>query len=102
MRLTENEDLEFGDILKHLDIESAHFIIRRKTHHSGRLVTIVQPHRLTKDANALLGLAHKLKQTLGTGGGVEEGRIVLHGDHRDAVKNELVKLGVPADSIEMI
>lgn len=102
MRLTESEDLEFGDILRHLDRESAHFTVRLETHHSGRLLTIVQPHRPTKDANALLGLAHKLKRTLGTGGDVEEGRVVLHGDHRNAVKNELAKLGVPADNIEMI
>jgi translation initiation factor 1 (eIF-1/SUI1) len=43
-----------------------------------------------------------LKQSLGTSGDLENGRVILHGDHRDQVKNELVKLGVSADNIEMI
>jgi translation initiation factor 1 (eIF-1/SUI1) len=50
----------------------------------------------------LPGLAHRLKQNLGTSGDLENGRIILHGDHRDQAKNELAKLGVSADNIEMI
>ena len=99
---TESEDLEFRDILKHLDRESAHFVIRLETHHSGRLVTVVQPHDLIRDSIDLPGLTHKLKQKVGTSGDLEDGRIILHGDHRDQAKNELAKLGVPADNIEMI
>ncbi len=98
----ETEDFDFRDILKHLDRESAHFVVRLETHHSGRLVTIVQPHDLIKDSIDLLGLSHKLKEALGTGGEVEKGRILLHGDKRDKVKDELVKLGVSAERIEMI
>ena len=98
----ESQDLEFRDILKHLDRESAHFVIRLETHHSGRLVTIVQPHDLIRDSIDLPGLAHKLKKSLGTSGDLENGRIILHGDHRDQAKNELVKIGVSADNIEMI
>jgi translation initiation factor 1 (eIF-1/SUI1) len=99
---TESEGLEFRDILKHLDRESAHFVIRLETHHSGRLVTVVQPHDLIRNSIDLLGLAHRLKQSLGTGGDVEHARIILHGDHRDQAKNELVKLGTLPDNIEMI
>jgi translation initiation factor 1 len=99
---TESEDLEFRDILKHLDRESAHFVIRLETHHTGRLVTVVQPHDLIRDSIDLPGLAHKLKQSLGTSGDLENGRIVLHGDHRDQAKNELVKLGISTENIEMI
>lgn len=98
----ETEDLSFRDILKHLDRESAHFVIRLETHHSGRLVTVVQPHDMIRDSIDLQGLAHRLKQHLGTGGDVENGRIVLHGDHREQVKDELSKLGVLPDNIEMI
>jgi len=50
----------------------------------------------------LPGLAHRLKQSLGTSGDVENGRIILHGDHRDQAKNELAKLGVSGDNIEVI
>jgi translation initiation factor 1 len=98
----ESEDLDFRDILKHLDRESAHFVIRLETHHSGRIVTVIQPHDLIRDSIDLPGLVHRLKQSLGTGGDVENGRIILHGDHRDRVKNELVKLGVVSENIEVI
>jgi translation initiation factor 1 (eIF-1/SUI1) len=98
----ESEDLEFRDILKHLDRESAHFTIRLEKHHSGRLVTVVQPHDLIRDSIDLPGLAQRLKQSLGTSGDLEKGRIILHGDHRDQAKNELVKLGTLPDNIEMI
>lgn len=98
----ESEDLDFRDILKHLDRESTHFVIRLETHHSGRLVTVVQPHDLIRDSIDLPALANQLKQHLGTTGDVENGRIILHGDHRDQAKNELVKLGVSAENIETI
>jgi translation initiation factor 1 len=99
---TDNPDFEFRDILRHLDRESAHFVVRLETHHTGRLVTVVQPHDLIRDSIDLTGLAHKLKQTVGTSGDVENGRIILHGDHRDQAKNELLKLGILADNIEVI
>ena len=98
----ETGDLDFRDILKHLDRESSHFIIRLETHHSGRLVTVVQPHDLIRDSVDLQGLAHRLKQHLGTSGDVENGRIVLHGDHREQTKSELTKMGVLSDNIEVI
>ena len=98
-----SEDLTFEDILKHIDRESEHFVIRRETHHhSGREVTIVEPHRLTKDDAALKELARQLKELLGTGGDVEAGRIVLHGDLRNQALNELVKLGFSEQNIEVI
>ncbi len=95
-------DFEFRDVLRHLDRESAHFVIRLETHHSGRLVTVVQPHDLIRDSIDLPGLTHKLKQSLGTSGDLENGRIILHGDHQDQAKNELVKLGILPDNIEVI
>src|SRR6266571_1278599 len=60
-----SEDLTFEDILKHIDRESEHFVIRRETHHhSGREVTVVEPHRPTKDESWLRELARQLKETL--------------------------------------
>lgn len=97
-----SEELTFEDILKHIDKESEHFVIRLETHHSGRIVTVVEPHRPSKDDAALGDIAHKLKETLGTGGDVEPGRIVLHGDHRDHAMRELVKLGFNEENIEVI
>lgn len=99
---TESEDLEFKDILKHLDRESAHFVVRLETHHSGRTVTTVQPHDTIRDSIDLQKLAHQLKQTLGTGGDVENNRIVLHGDKREHARKELIKLGILPDNIEVV
>src|SRR5437867_5180369 len=98
----EVEELDFRDILKHLDRESAHFVVRLETHHSGKLVTTVQAHDLIKDSVDLPRLAHRLKEALGTSGDVENGRIVLHGDHRDQVRSELAKLGVATERVETI
>ena len=98
----ENEELDFKDILKHLDRESAHFIVRLEKHHSGRLQTVIQPHDLIKDSIDLPGLARTLKETLGTGGEAENGRIILHGDQRDKVRAELAKLGVSPERVEII
>jgi len=98
-----SEDLTFEDILKHIDKESEHFVIRVETHHhSGREVTIVQPHRPTKDQESLKELARRLKEKLGTSGDIEDGRIVLHGDLRNQAMNELVKMGFSEENIEVI
>jgi translation initiation factor 1 (eIF-1/SUI1) len=97
------EELTFEDILKHIDKESEHFVIRRETHHgSGREVTVVEPHRVSKDDASLRELARQLKEALATGGDVENGRIVLHGDLRNQALNELVKLGFSEDNIEVV
>ena len=98
-----SEDLTFEDVLKHIDRESEHFVVRlEKHHHSGREATIVEPHRPTSDDPWLKDLAHQLKETLGTGGDVESGHIVLHGDLRNQVIDQLVKLGYNQENIEII
>jgi translation initiation factor 1 (eIF-1/SUI1) len=98
-----SSDLTFEDILKHIDRESEHFVVRRETHHhSGREVTIVEPHRPSKDETSLMELARQLKEALATGGDVEQGRIVLHGDLRNQAMHELVKLGFSEENIEVI
>lgn len=96
-------ELTFEDILKHIDKEEEHFVIKLETHHgSGREVTVIQPHRPSKDDAGLRDLAKQLKETLGTGGDVENGRIVLHGDLRNQAQNELVKLGFKDENIEVV
>ncbi len=97
-----SKGLTFEDILKHIDTEAEHFVIRLETHQSGREVTVVQPHRPTKDEVSLRELARHLKEALGTGGDVEDGRIVLHGSLRDQAMKELIKLGFSQDNIEVI
>ena len=44
-------------------------------------------------------LAKKLKEKFACGGTAKEGKIELQGDHKNKVKEALVKMGFPADSI---
>jgi predicted translation initiation factor SUI1 len=54
-------------------------------------VTIISD--LPLDENGLNELAAKLKQRLGTGGTVKDGRIEIQGDHRDRIVQELEGMG---------
>ena len=45
-------------------------------------------------------IAHKLKAYCACGGTAKEGLIMLQGDHRDRVRDFLVKIGYPAENIE--
>ena len=57
----------------------------------GKGVTIVAD--LPLNEAGLAELAAKLKQKLGTGGTVKDGRIEIQGDHRDRIVAELEGLG---------
>lgn len=46
-------------------------------------------------------LAKQLKERLACGGTAKEGRIELQGDHKNRVKDILVNIGFPPDSIEV-
>jgi translation initiation factor 1 len=57
----------------------------------GKGVTTVSD--LPLDKGDLAELAAKLKQRLGTGGTIKDGRIEIQGDHRDRIVAELEGLG---------
>ena len=57
----------------------------------GKGVTTVSD--LPLDESGLLDLAAKLKQRLGTGGTIKDGRIEIQGDQRDRIVAELEGLG---------
>jgi translation initiation factor 1 len=57
----------------------------------GKGVTIISD--LPLDENGLAELATKLKNRLGTGGTVKDGRIEIQGDHRDRIVAELEGMG---------
>ncbi len=46
-------------------------------------------------------LARTLKEKLACGGTAKEGKVELQGDHKNKVKNILVGMGFPPDSIEV-
>jgi predicted translation initiation factor SUI1 len=57
----------------------------------GKGVTTISD--LPSDENTLSELATKLKNRLGTGGTVKDGRIEIQGDHRDRIVVELEGMG---------
>ncbi len=57
----------------------------------GKGVTVITDLPLNEDG--LRTLAAQLKQKLGTGGTLKDGRIEIQGDHRDRIVAELEALG---------
>lgn len=71
-------------------------LIKRKF---GKQITLVEGIN-EKEIN-LSDLAKKLKSKFACGGTVKSGTIELQGDHKDKVKQELIKLGFAESSIEV-
>ena len=47
-------------------------------------------------------ITSELKSKIGTGGTYKDGQIILQGDHRDIVKQLLIKKGFNEESIEVL
>ena len=65
----------------------------------GKLNTVVEGID-TKQID-LKDLAKKLKNTLACGGTAKDGKIELQGEHKIKVKDELINLGFPEETIQM-
>lgn len=66
--------------------------LQRQTHsRGGKVVTTITGINLPADE--LKPLAKRLKQMCGSGGTINDGVIEIQGDHRDALKTELERLG---------
>lgn len=94
-----SEDFGLDASLRELDKSETHLTVRVETRRWGKPVTIVQG--LPKTGRSLDDVAHRLKGRLATGGTAKEGVIMLQGDHRSRIKDELVKLGFAEDHIEV-
>ena len=64
----------------------------------GKIITLIKGIN-SKDID-LKEVAKNLKTKMACGGTVKEGVIELQGDHRQKVKEELIKMGFPPESIE--
>ena len=71
-------------------------IVKRKF---GKLTTIISGID-AKDID-IKDVAKKIKSKLACGGTVKNGTIELQGDHRRKVKEELIKMGFAAETIDM-
>jgi translation initiation factor 1 len=94
-----SEDFSLKGLLGELDRSETHVVVRMETRRWGKAVTVVQG--LEKTGRSIDEIAHRLKTRLATGGTVKDGVIMLQGDHRNRVKDELVKVGFPETNIEV-
>lgn len=94
-----SEEFGFDAALKELDKSETHLTVRVETRRWGKPVTIIQG--LPKTGRSLDEVAHRLKGRLATGGTAKGGVIMLQGDHRNRLKDELVKMGFAEDHIEV-
>ena len=63
----------------------------------GKIITLVSGFDKSVDIKSI---AKSLKEELACGGTVKGGIIELQGDHKRRVKEELIKLGFPMETIE--
>ena len=87
------------DILKELDKEKARVIISKDIRRFRKVATVVKGLRERPDIESI---TKEMKTKIGTGGTYKDGQIILQGDHRDYVKNFLLKKGYDEGSIEVI
>jgi translation initiation factor 1 len=84
-----------GDLVK----DSSQIIIRLETRRFKKKGTMIEG--LDPKINNLESVAKELKGKYACGGTAKEGYIFLQGDHRDTIKEALVKLGFSEDKIEL-
>ncbi len=94
-----SEEFSLKNILGELDRSETHIVIRTETRRWSKPVTVIQG--LEKTGRSIQEIAHILKSRLATGGTVKDGVIILQGDQRNRVKDELVKQGFPAENVDL-
>ena len=82
-----------------IEKEQQRIRIRLETRKFGRPTTIIDG--IDDRNSALAEIAHKLKAYCACGGTAKNGQIMLQGDHRDRVREYLVKTGYPEENIEL-
>ena len=80
-----------------LDKDSSQIIIRLETRRFKKKGTMIEG--LDPKINNLESVAKELKGKYACGGTAKEGYIFLQGDHRDTIKEALVKLGFSEEKI---
>jgi len=86
-------------VCSEIDKEQQRIRIRLETRKFGRPTTIVDGIN-DKNTN-LASTAQKLKSVCACGGTAKNGQILLQGDHREKVREYLIKLGYPEENIEL-
>jgi len=82
-----------------LDKDSTHIKIRLETRRFRKKGTMIEG--LDPKINNLGNVARELKHKYACGGTAKDGYVFLQGDHRDTIKDTLVKLGFAEETIEL-
>ncbi|MGB6670975.1 MAG: stress response translation initiation inhibitor YciH [Candidatus Nitrosopolaris sp.] len=91
------------DIIDELDKETAKIVISKEIRgRYKKTSTVIRGMAQSMKDQEIIAITSELKTKLGTGGTYKEGRIILQGDHRQAVKQLLIKKGFSEQSIEVL
>ena len=87
------------ELIKELEKGQLHIVISKEIRKWNKPVTVVTGLKDRPDAK---DITKSFKTKIGTGGTFKNGQIELQGDHRDTVKDLLVKMGFSEESIEVL
>jgi translation initiation factor 1 len=90
-----------NEILNKLDAEKAVITVSKDIRKFNKPVTIVQGLQEYKAAD-IRSIAKQLKNRIGTGGTFKEGKIILQGNHKEAVIKLLIENGFDKKAIVVI
>ena len=86
-------------VCEELEKEETRIVIRLEMRRFRKPTTMIEG--LNPKRTDLEKLAHQLKSRLACGGTAKEGYVLLQGDHRDTIKDQLMGLGFNESSIEV-
>jgi len=95
--MSKSDDFGFNP-LDELDRSEARVVVRLEFRRFKKPVTIIQGIPESR----LVEVSRQLKRRFGAGGSTKGGELLLQGDHRNHVKDELVKQGFSSDHIDVI
>jgi translation initiation factor 1 len=97
------DENSMSEILRELDKETTRIVISKQIRGKYKKIStvVIGISSKLKDSE-ITKITSELKSKIGTGGTYKDGQIILQGDHRDVVKQLLVKRGFNEDSIEVL
>jgi translation initiation factor 1 len=99
MSIVSSDHDTMDDLIKELEKGEVHIVISKQIRKWNKPVTVVTG---LKDRSDAKDITKSFKTKIGTGGTFKNGQIELQGDHRDTVKDMLVKMGFAEESIEVL
>lgn len=82
-----------------LDKEETRIVVRLETRRFSKTTTMIEG--IDPKLSDMQSIVKNLKSRFACGGTAKDGFIMLQGDHRDDVKNYLIKMGFNEASIEV-